>query len=132
MAASYGSSAYFGILLSMPVSPVSGWLRCSEVIRAGVDFGVDMPWAQGIRMQECQDTIKEEDGSGRQLLHRYVRIPFTLSYFSGNIKMTMEVENNKPKNEASICKTSTFETHFGPLTQSCAESHMPTDVSVIL
>ena len=44
--------------------------------------------------QECKDNIMADDGMGRQWLQRDVRIPFTVSYFSGCIKMKLDVENN--------------------------------------
>ena len=47
-----------------------------------------------LRMQECKDRVKSQDISGAQVLQRYVKIPFTIGYFSGAIKMTMNVANN--------------------------------------
>ena len=44
--------------------------------------------------QECNDSIMADDGMGRQWLQRDVRIPFTISYFSGCIKLKLDVENN--------------------------------------
>ena len=46
-------------------------------------------------LQECKDKLQSDDGMGCQVLHRNVKIPFTLSYYSSALKMKLEVENNK-------------------------------------
>ena len=46
-------------------------------------------------MQECKDKLQSDDGMGRQVLHRNVKIPFTLSYYSSALKMKLEVDNDK-------------------------------------
>ena len=51
--------------------------------------------------QECKDKIRSDDNCGTQIVHRYVKIPFTIGYFSGAIKMSMNVENDRPRGEVS-------------------------------
>ena len=63
------------------------------------DFYIHQTNKEQLNLQECKDTLRDEDCQGRQLLHRFVRIPFTISYFSGNIKMMLKVENRRPENE---------------------------------
>lgn len=46
-------------------------------------------------IEECKDKVKQEDGTGRQVLQRFVKIPFTIGYFSGALKMSMNVANNR-------------------------------------
>lgn len=46
-------------------------------------------------MQECKDKLQTDDGRGRQVLHRFVKIPFSLSYYNSALKMKLEVENDK-------------------------------------
>ena len=45
-------------------------------------------------MQECLDTVEEDDGRGRQKLFRIVRIPFRVVCVSGNLKMRLRVEQD--------------------------------------
>lgn len=46
-------------------------------------------------IEECNDKLQTDDGEGRQVLHRYVKIPFSLSYYHSALKMKLEVENDK-------------------------------------
>ena len=69
--------------------------------------GIGTNWL--MLVQECKDTVQEDDSFGRQVLHRHVRIPFTISYFSGNIKMKLEVENNRRKNEVKLFMLHSFQ-----------------------
>lgn len=50
-------------------------------------------------MQECKDRVTSNDDVDCQLLHRFVRIPFTIGYFNGALKMTMAVSNDRRKGE---------------------------------
>ena len=53
-------------------------------------------------MQECKDKLKSQDVSGTQIMQRYVKIPFTIGYFSGAIKMTMNVANDRSRGEVGL------------------------------
>lgn len=48
-----------------------------------------------VGLQECSDKRQAGDGRGWERLHRDVKIPFTVSYFSSSIRLKMEVENNR-------------------------------------
>ena len=47
-----------------------------------------------LAVQECLDTVEEDDGRGRQKLFRIVRIPFRVLCVSGNLKMRLRVEQD--------------------------------------
>lgn len=44
---------------------------------------------------------KDADGCGWERLHRHVRIPFAISYFSGTINLKLDVENNRHLGQVS-------------------------------
>ena len=57
---------------------------------------------------ECVDTVEEDDGCGRQVLFRVVRIPFRVLCVSGNLKMRLRVQQDRRTRQVSMPQSSGY------------------------
>jgi len=81
-AAGYFTGVRSSVILPQPCSKVYDSLTSDLHLLFGV-------------IEECKDKLQTDDGRGRQVLHRFVKIPFSLSYYNSALKMKLEVENDK-------------------------------------
>ena len=63
------------------------------------EYEAAVPMSYVHLLQECHDEIEEDDDSGRQQIFRIVRIPFRVSFITGNLKLRLRVEQSPKTGE---------------------------------